>query len=299
MRFDWYQATIQGRPREVLALIAKLGQSVERNDLAARTVRGSQGWDVIAQGRPVAHVVAGGQFGDTRVHAWATSDDAAPFADLVRQEWPQEHLPTRLDPCQDFVDGKAFKRLSRVGRKIAIKHRTKFPRMADALNPTAGQTQYIGSPRSEFRARIYEKGWEVVNKAMASMGRQAFKPEDITSIRVPGIDLQCHPSEWVRAELQARPKGEAARRAAAIATPEEVWTMTDWSRDFAKEALALDLERAYIRQRKISTDEKALRFMCSQYGNVLARLQLELGDWSCVGLTIGEILSQLAQERSS
>jgi hypothetical protein len=56
--------------------------------------------------------------------------------------------------------------------------------------------------------------------------------------------------------------------------------------------MALDLERIIMRTRKVSKDEEALRWMCQQYGGPLSRLQADLGDWSCVGLELGRIISE-------
>jgi hypothetical protein len=39
-------------------------------------------------------------------------------------------------------------------------------------------------------------------------------------------------------------------------------------------------------------DERAFRFMVRQYGPLLARLRDELGDWTCVGLTIGAAVDE-------
>lgn len=294
MKFDWYQATISDSPMRVLQQIGKLGDEIRPNDRVGKMYRYTQGFEIHKAGHVVACVAMGGQ-GEGSAHAWATSDNAPPFADLVRNEWPEAHAVTRLDACEDFIDGTAFRRLCGVGRKVAKAHRVRFPSVSDELNPTAGRTQYLGAPSSEYRGRIYEKGWEVITKARGG----ALRAEEgaCESIRVPGIDRDCHPSEWVRMELQARPKDRIARVLAASATPEQVWTFTGWAHDLAREALALQLERFYIRQRKHTTDERALRFMCGQYGKMLSRLHADLGDWSCVGLQIGEVLAELERER--
>lgn len=293
MKFDWYQATITESPMRVLEQVGKLGDETRPNDRVGKMYRYTQGFEVLKDGHVVACVAMGGQ-GEGTAHAWATSDNAPAFADLVRNEWPENHAVTRADACEDFIDKTAFRRLCGVGRKVAESHRVRFPSVSDELNPTAGRTQYLGSPSSEYRGRIYEKGWEVVTKAAGGPSR--IKAEDVDSIVVPGIDRACHPSEWVRMELQARPKDRVARRAASCASPEQLWTFTGWSHDLAKDALALELERYYIRQRKETTDERALRFMCRQYGNMLSRLHGDLGDWSCVGLQIGDLIAQLQKE---
>lgn len=297
MRFDWYQGTIQDDPRVVLDTMAKLGHEVRRNDRVGKMYRYTNGFEVHHNEHGVvASIACGGNGDENSAHAWATSDSAEEFANLVRDQWPDRHLVTRIDAAQDFVDPNAFRKLRRVGRRIARDKSMKFPMVADPLNPQAGRTQYIGSPTSEYRARIYEKGWEVYQKGLSAL-RGRFVPDpDSVRIEVPSLGVTCSPSDWVRCELQARPKDEDARRKAAMATPEQVWSFTEWAQEFARDALALDLERFYIRQRKLTTDERALRWMCRQYANVLHRTMGDLGDWACVGLQIGEILDQIEKK---
>lgn len=298
MRFDWYQTTIQDDARRVLDEVGKLGHEVRPNDRVGKMYRFTRGFEVHHRERGVVARIACNDFDAGSAHAWATSDDAQEFASLVRDTWPDRHLVTRADSCQDFIDAKAFQRLRKAGRKIAREHRVSFPSISDDLNPTAGRTQYMGSPSSEYRVRIYEKGWEVVGKTIGALHLRRFNvsPEDIASIRVPGLDRECHPSHWIRAETQARPKAEEGRRAAAMASPEQIWGFSPWTHEMARDAMALDLERYYFRMRKTSTDEKALRWMCRQYGNMLLRLHDDLGDWPCVGLEIGATLAKIEAE---
>jgi hypothetical protein len=303
VKFDWYQATIPGRPLDILASIGRLGDEVVPNDRVAKMYRYTQGFEVKRGGNTIACVAMGQASAKhaspiEHVHAWATSDDAPAFADLVRNEYGHNHSVTRVDVCQDFIDATAFTRLRRVGRRIAKDHRMKFAMVQDGIDKSAGRTQYIGSPSSEYRARIYEKGWEVVGKAIAAL--KGYKPsaDAITSMEVPGMDRTCHPSEWTRAELQARPKHPTARQTAAFATPEQLWGFSEWSQNFAREAFSLELERIYVRMRKVTNDERALRFMVSQYGNVLRRLHGDLGDWACVGKQIGEVWADVQAERN-
>lgn len=298
MRFDWYQATINDSPVRVIQTLAKLGHEVRANDRVGKMYRYTQGFEVHHQQRGVVARIAcnGADMGSA--HAWATSDDAQEFAGAVREAWPDRHLVTRADSCQDFIDGDAFKRLRRVGRKVAKHHRVSFPSISDVLNPTAGRTQYMGSPSSEYRVRIYEKGWEVIAKTIGTMPmrRLNVKAGDFETIRVPGLDRECHPSHWIRAEAQARPKEQEGRLAAAIASPEEIWGFSPWTHEMARDAMELDLERYYYRTKKTSTDEKALRWMCRQYGNMLFRQLEDLGDWQCVGLQIGDTLAKIEAE---
>jgi len=274
---------------KVLQSIRRLGETVKVNDRIGKMYRYKQGFEVVRKdGVSAAFVAMGGKNGEDHVHAWATSDCAEDFASLVREEWPEQHLVTRADSCQDFVDSGAFRSLTRVARKVAKNHRMKFPKIEDVLDKTAGRTQYIGSPASDYRARIYEKGWEVWGK-LGSEIRGVIDPKKV-AMEVPSLGITCNPSDWVRLEIQARPKGIDARRKAAEASPEEIWTFTSWSAEYAQEALALDLERYYVRTRKEPDDERALRFMCQQYARVLTAFKNELGSWACLGMTIGEMV---------
>lgn len=286
MRFDWYQTTIEDTPSRVVATLLKLGHEVRQADGPAKAYRYKQGWEIHHNQRGVvARIFAGGN-GD-KPHALASSDETDAFVDLVRNEWAGKHLVTRMDSAQDFNEAGAYRRLRRVARKVAKARHMSFRAVVDELNPTAGRTQYIGSNKSDYLGRLYEKGFEQLAKVKGLL--PGMHLDSITNM---STGEQVKPEDWVRLELQARPQGEEARRLAAIATPEQAWSFTDWTQELAKEALALDLERFYVRTRKMSKDEEALRWMCQQYGGMLGRLHSDLGDYACVGLEIGRIIKE-------
>jgi hypothetical protein len=163
MRFDWYQSTVDDGVNNVISMVSKLGNSIVQNDGFARCYRYRQGWDVLHQTNGVvARVLAGGN-GD-KPHVLASSDATDAFVDLVRNEWPDRHLVTRMDAAQDFLEPGGYVRLRRVSRRVAKGHRLSFQRYRDELHPEAGETQYIGSKKSSYMARLYEKGWEQVSK---------------------------------------------------------------------------------------------------------------------------------------
>ena len=288
MRFDYYAARVETEPPALISECLKLGHEIRPCDGLAKAYRYRQGFQVHSHQRGVvATIFAGGN--GVHPFAYATSDATDAFVDLVRTRWPDRHLPTRMDPCQDFNDAEAFTRLRRIGRGVAKEHGLAFPALSDELNPKAGRTQYLGSPKSDYRARLYEKGWEQVGKL--GIASPEGLPDDFRILNEATGEL-VRPADWVRLEGQCRPKGEEARRLAAVATPEQAWGFTAWTYDLAKRALALDLGRLYIRTRKRSTDEQALHWMCRQYSNMLQRLKLDLGDWQALGLTIGEIINE-------
>lgn len=289
MKFDWYQGTIEDTPHAVIEQVRKLGHEVRQADGAARRWRYRQGWEVLhAERGTVAMVMAGGN--GEKPHALATSDAAEPFAQLVRECWPDRHLVTRCDAAQDFNEAGAYVRLRRVARRIAKANRLAFPQYHDPLNAKAGRTQYIGSPTSDYRCRIYEKGWEEFGKIAAACRQAGFSAEAIERIKVLNTETGelIDPENWTREELQVRPKSEEGRRLVATLTPEQCWGVTPWALDLARDTMALDLERIVMRTHKRSKDEEALRWMCAQYAGHLSRLKDRVGDWDGVGRQIGD-----------
>lgn len=296
MRFDYYAATIEDDPKRVVDAIGKLGHTLETCHNLAKAYHYTDGYTVLHNqtGQACRIFIKQGQ----KPYAFASSDATDAFCDLVRNEWPERHLVTRLDPCQDFYDSKARRKLTGIMRRTAKERRMRLRVIHDPLDKTAGQTTYLGSESSEYRMRTYDKGWEQYGKLQAQLGRKGMNaPKDIRFALPGGIEVQA--DQWIRAELQARPKDEEARRLAAICTPEQAWGLTDWTHDLAQKAFALELERIYIRARKISKDEEALRWMLRQYGAPLQRLCDDLGGWDCVGLTLGDMLTELRQDRDA
>nr|CRY95055.1 hypothetical protein [uncultured prokaryote] len=296
MRFDWYQASIEDHPLAVLEQVQKLGTEVRQADAIARRWRYAQGWEVLHPTRGTAAVVMCGGNGD-KPHALATGEAAEAFAEVIRDHWPERHLVTRCDAAQDFNEAGAYVRLRRVARRIAKANRLAFPQFSDPLNPKAGRTQYVGSPTSDYRARIYEKGWEEFGKLSALFRKQGVELEDmdVPHIVNTATGELVRPEDWTREELQVRPKKEEARRRVATLTPEQCWGVSPWALDLARQTMALDLERIVMRTRKVSKDEEALRWMCQQYGSMLLRLRDDAGGWEKVGETIGAMVEEQRQ----
>lgn len=293
MKFDWYQATIEDNPLAVLEQVRKLGQEVRGADSAARRWRYRQGWEVLHETRGTVALVMCGGNGD-KPHAIATGESAEAFAEVIRDHWRDRHLVTRCDAAQDFNEAGAYSRLRRVARRIAKANRLAFPQVCDPLNPKAGRTQYVGSPSSDYRARIYEKGWEQFGKLAALFRKQGVEL-DVANVQhiVNESTGECvRPEDWTREELQVRPKQEEARRRVATLTSEECWGVSPWALDLARETMALDLERIVMRTRKVSKDEEALRWMCQQYAGPLLRLSQDKGGWEGVGIELGRIIGE-------
>lgn len=289
MHFDWYQATIDDSPRHVVDAVATLGDGLQSAEIMARKYRYKSGFAIYSDvDGIIAHVLYGGN-GD-KPHAFSSGVNSQRFSNLVRHVWPDDHVVTRLDVAQDFNDSSAYGRIKKVARRIAKEHRMRFSSIEDELNKGVGRTQYIGSSTSEYRGRLYEKGLEQLAK-LEFMSKGSFIRDNEQFIVNTVTGELVRPEDWVRLELQARPKCKEARLIAAKATPEQVWTFTDWSYCLAKEVFSLALERMYMKTRKISRDEEAIRWMCQQYGAVLGRVCFDLGGWDKLGQFIGEIVN--------
>lgn len=291
MRFDYYACTIQDGFRGVLSKLAKLGNRLERCDGMAKVYHYSDGYSIQndSTGLACRVLVKDGQ----NPYAFASSDSTDAFCELVRSEWPDKHLVTRFDSCQDFYDGSASKRIRKVMEGIAKQRRMTFKVFHSPLDKTGGATIYLGSKTSDYRARFYDKGWEIYGKAVQQCGRKGISIDPQTVFFTPpGTSLHVRPSDWVRLELQARPDGEDARLLAASCTPEQAWGFTDWTHSLAEEVFKLGLERIYIKARRLGSDESALRWMVKQYRRPLVHLLEDLGSWDVVGMELGRMLEE-------
>jgi DNA relaxase NicK len=271
MKFDWYQATVPAHPIELVEnLLRDLAPkgTVEHgkgrfNYLQSMTIKG-------ADGERLACVLAGGPNGDPNVTA--SGDGTQDFVEAFRARYPY-HRVTRCDAAEDFVSGHAWETLEGVCRSVVsdaqVKGRAIVP---DAVED--GRTYYMGSPSSDVRVRLYEK--------------TAEQRRHLPSFRWAEV-----PDGWVRLETQVRPKHITAKEFAASLEPSQIWGFTAWTTELAKRALDLDVERLSLRIRHESDDEHSLRMMCQQYGNVLERLKDDVGDWQCVGFSLGEIIKKL------
>ncbi len=283
MRFDYYTATIDAPPEVVINTLRQLGNDMVDATSLARSYRYQQGFKVQHERNgTVATICTGGN--GSRTLAFASGENTDEFVQLVRSEWTDNHFVTRADSAQDFIQPKSFNKLQKVCKTIAKAYRLQFPSFADALNPTAGRTQYIGSPSSNFRGRLYEKGYE-------QLARMKWHPVGLR-FRTPEGEL-VEPDDWVRLELQVRPQGDDAKYLAAHSTPEQFWGFSHWTHELASKTMALELERITLRQHKHLANDEKLRWMCKMYGNALQHLHDQCGDWKSAGMTIGELLQEV------
>lgn len=179
-----------------------------------------------------------------------------------------EHRCTRVDSCVDFEAPGAFERLLGTCMEVKKRHRLVGERRGDWEDfPEKGRTQYLGSVVSVTRLRLYEKGKQ---------------PEYVHLGR----------SDWVRAELQVRPVKQAKSTFSEL-SPLGVWGASKWSRELAAEILEQQVDpSAAGTVWKLTERDKALSWMCRQYGAHMVGLAADLGSWECLGLTLRDMIDQ-------
>lgn len=283
MRFDYYTTTIDAPPEVVINTLRQLGNDMVDATSLARSYRYQQGFKVQHERNgTVATICTGGN--GSRTLAFASGENTDAFVELVRSEFTDNHFVTRADSAQDFIQPKSYNKLEKVCKTIAKHNRLSYPRISDPLNAKAGRTQYVGSPSSNFRVRLYEKGYE-------QLSRMKWHPSNFF-FQTPEGQLVL-PDDWVRIELQTRPQGDDAKYLAAHSTPEQFWGFSHWTHELASKTMALELERITLRQHKHLANDEKLRWMCKMYGNALQNLHDQCGDWKSAGMTIGELLQEV------
>ena len=177
----------------------------------------------------------------------ASGANASPTERAIRR-LGLSYRVTRKDAALDLFDAALFPRLVTAGKAFAA---AGSPQLSvefagDWQYAQKGRTLYVGSRRSKFFHRLYEKG-----------RKERADPN------------------WIRLEVQYNPDGEIEQRAACEATPGEIFAM----RAFAVWApvlreIGLDPQTVFEwpehDQPRVRRDvERARRALAAQYGKVI------------------------------
>jgi hypothetical protein len=255
---DWYQATIEEYPGVICdALAAMPGVAeVERG-------RGRQNYResvrlLTADGDTLATIQHGGENGAP--NAYASGANAALFAKIVRENWPDAHRVTRLDSAVDVLAD--FDTMRAACLAIAIELKIK-ERSVVHNDRSVGDTTYLGASASRVQMRVYEKGKQLLGQG------------------VEGADPRL-----VRFEAQLRPE-RAAKHTASYLSAEQAWGATSWLRRVAGDLLDMTPERVVMQHRLPSTFETARAAHLVQYGGLLRQLRARASSWEQVGADLG------------
>ncbi|GEM_PF-964149 len=251
--FDWYAVTIDDRLERVLdrlsvGLCATVRRSRPRNGYL-------EAFQLVDADRTVATVYAGGPNGAP--HAVATGLASEKFAAVVRRNWPNAQRVSRVDSRIDFggaeSDSHTWDVLYATVVAFARERGLATSVHGDFLGSgEAGRTLYVGSPKSEVHLRLYEKSKEVRAHSRNRSG--------------------CVVSDWVRVEVEVRPKKRTARQSAGSASALDVWGYSGWTKDLLALLTGLDVPRTQITQWGQSRDERAVANLARQYGPAMRRI---------------------------
>lgn len=213
-------------------------------------------------GKEIGSVSWGGKHHAERVMLEVKGEHSPEVVKRLRAAYP--HRCTRVDSCADFDAPRAFEGLYRRCKQVKRAHRIVGGKAGDWEDfPEKGRTLYLGATSSVARVRLYEKGKQREYEHLGLLN-------------------------WARLEVEVRPAKDS-KDAYASLSPLEVWGASRWTRELAGIVLRehVDPHPAGTVWRK-SSDERALDWMCLQYGSALLRLLGDVGDWQSVGLSIGE-----------
>jgi hypothetical protein len=265
VRFDAYSATTTAaKAGELLSLVyPRYAQDRLKAGKGFHTF--AERWSVQDDdGVEVAAVSHGGRQGD-RCMLEVKGERTPEVVEALRSAYP--HRCTRVDACIDFDRPGAFEAVLAPVLRAKADFDLYGERRGDWEKPELGRTMYLGSPASAIRARLYEKGKQ---------------PEFRYLER---FDL-------ARLEVQVRP-AKGARDHFAKLEPVEVWGASKWTRQLAAEVLERHLDpHPPGTVRKEASRDRALRWMCQQYGPHLVSLSADLGGWDMLGRTLGEMVSE-------
>jgi hypothetical protein len=268
IRFDAYTATTKvAKPTQLQAMLREPGCHI----------KSSKGFHTFAErmsfkddtGTEYGSVSWGGLQGE-RVMIEVKGERSPGVVERLRSDfW---HRVTRVDACADFDEPGAFERLLGPCEAVVQDKRIFAERRGDWDQfPELGRTYMMGSAHSTSRVRLYEKG----------------KQQEYTHLNRPN---------WARLEVQVRP-AKAAKESYNRVKPLDVWGASTWTRELASRLLSdhVDAHPAGTTYRRTERD-RALAWMCKQYGAHLYSLQQDLGGWDVLGMTLREIINENKKE---
>lgn len=264
---DWYGTTIPGQSADHIrdTITAAISPVVTVMDLS-RVASGEGGYGLRERasdgvGDRIFELLSGGYNGTP--HLRCSGGYCEAVVDAVRAHFPR-HSVSRWDVALDLIGPSCFEKVHDIALELAKSRALKWSTVGDfredGVRELTGRTVYLGSRQSEVMIRIYEKGlmelqrWE---------GRGDEKPP---------------PTDWVRIELEYKPKTRRARENAAGLTKERVWGCSPGSRDMLRRVVHLDVERVSMNLRREPDAERSTRHAAVQYRAAFQQMIDERGE---------------------
>lgn len=204
----------------------------------------------------------------------ASGHNAPEFSDFLKKYYPI-HSVSRVDSAIDFDDPEAFSILYEQAKHVAAKYRLKFNQLGDWRSESereGGRTIQIGSRKSPVFIRIYEKGYEQLEK----------NSDENVSL------------DWVRLELELKPANKEAKRFISEATPRQVLSINEWVRELTAAMGDHDILPIKVGTAHRKSDlHRSYSHMVKQYGSTIEKIVSDTleGDWSLLSEYIQNSIS--------
>lgn len=246
--FDWYACSVDLQPDSVIQGIWDFYPNAALE--LARPKNGFSHADALVL--PCGSTVCTFMYGRVShmVFVFSTGGYADAFSRIVRTRFP-EHYLVRADIAMDFDEPFSYLTLVEQGVKSAesVSVSTRYIGPPDSFRSNdcaVGRTLYLGSRSSVAMMRVYEKGKK---------------------------DSPDRP-DWVRVEMEFKPKSAEARLHYAQASPLEIISSMKLSRSFFEPLTAL-VQASSVRPGtiRLPTDfERTLNHLKKQYHKTLTQL---------------------------
>ena len=257
-RFDYYRATPWAEFSELIEVfmfeLAQMYGEVRLQEGGAVRHYATHKVIVDRYDNVLVQLMTGGSL---RPNVLAKGAPSGPVSDILRANW--KHGPSRVDPCIDVAQAGLWDFLLDWTQDFAKDYRINLRTVLNA-DPDHGDTIYLGSRSSQVFVRLYQPGL----KRAQEEGRIG---DQITQLE----------RDTVRIELEFKPQNPKAKAAAAALAPHECWSVSPWTAAFAKRILEMEVVPVSVSMRRESNRDRALRFMCHQYGAHLKDLLDEYG----------------------
>lgn len=273
LRFDAYAATVDARSSDLMDAFEGLTEGA-----TWRRVRPSQGYAAAAVLEDVDGQLGRLSWGGSHElpHASFQGHASHQAAGLLRECFSDHALARGDVVVLDTFEPGGYDLLQAQCIRVADDLRVKLGTAGDHLLTHEGRTVYLGAPSSVVRARLYDK-----------------RAERLAKLRDPSKRLQL-PEAWARLEVQVRPQGAEAKRAAARASPAELAGSARWSRALSLAVVGLELPRFDPSPEWRESDHaRAYAAMLGQYKAVLRQVLEDAGSPECMGLQLAHDLAEL------
>jgi Replication initiation factor len=279
------QVGIDGQYRfdkAVVDIAYRLGATIE---IMTKALNGySMGFKVVRNGVDLVKCLTGGTGdaeGSSQFIAASTADEVYP---IIKEKFKRHNI-SRLDAAEDYCEKGAFEKLELMLAVICKKHRVSMSPFGEGhIRPdgtrdcTKGRTWYCGSPSSNFRIVLYEKGIEQIAKGI---------PDNPDRVRV---------------EVRVKPKSSAKGLICMVEDikPVDLFGMSAWGIDVAESIGAHGIRRINIGAAwKPKEKENAALTIVKMFSKRFDQLLIEEGSAEAVGALLYSILEKHREAKGS